>query len=66
MYTPQVSSPFKSSPEELVIGSKEIPISSALIVPSEKRLSVTVGISELVSGDKVPTQNVSDNYQSQS
>ena len=54
MYAPQVISPFSSSPEELVIGSKEIPIWSAEIVPSEKRLSVTVGIEVLESGDKVP------------
>jgi len=50
---PQVSSPFNCSPEELVIGSKETPISWALIVPCEKRLSVTVGISEFVAGDSV-------------
>lgn len=35
-------------------GSKAIPISLAVIVPAEKRLSVTVGI-VLESGDKVPT-----------
>ena len=64
MYTPQVSSPFSSSPEEPVIGSKETLIWLAVIVPCEKRLSVTVGISELVSGDNVPTENVSDNHQS--
>ena len=36
------------------MGSKEIPILWAGIVPSEKRLSVTVGILLLASGDKVP------------
>ena len=51
--TPQLISPFCSP--ELVAGSKEIPISLPGIVPSEKRLSVTVGILSLVPGDKVPT-----------
>ena len=46
-----------------MIGSKEIPISWAGIVPAEKRLLVTVGIEVLVPGDKVSTQNVSDSYQ---
>ena len=58
MHTPQVISPFNCSPDELVIGSKEIPISLAEMVPAEKRLSATVGIEPLVSGNKVPTPNV--------
>ena len=55
MYTPQVISPFACSPLELVIGSKETPITRAEIVPAVKRLSVTVGIAVFVLGDKVPT-----------
>ena len=58
MHTPQVSSPFVSSPLESVIGSKETLTKCSEIVPSEKRLSVTVGIVLEVSGDKVPTKNV--------
>ena len=50
-------SPFNSSPELPVIGSKETPISCALIVPCEKRLSVTVGISVFVAGDRVSRWN---------
>jgi len=55
MYTPQVISPFVCRPLESVIGSKETPISLAEIVPAEKRLSVTVGMEDDVSGDKVST-----------
>lgn len=56
MYTPQVSSPFNCVPLESVIGSKEILSTFSSIVPAVKRLSVTVGIVALVSGDKVPTK----------
>ena len=56
MYTPQIISPLICVPLESVIGSKEIPSTLLLIVPSEKRLSVTVGTVVLVSGDKVPTK----------
>jgi hypothetical protein len=55
MHTPQLSSPFVCAPEESVIGSKETATSFEGIVPDEKRLSVTVGIEVVVSGDKVPT-----------
>ena len=48
---PKVSSPLTDSKE--VVGSKETATRCSGIVPCEKRLSVTVGISELVSGDKV-------------
>ena len=41
-YLPHVSSPLTISGE--VVGSKEIPTPSAVIVPWEKRLSVTVGM----------------------
>jgi hypothetical protein len=51
LYIPQVSSPFNSLSS--VRGSKETAISWALIVPCEKRLSVTVGISVFVAGLKV-------------
>ena len=53
LYAPQVSSPFNSLSS--VRGSKETEISWALIVPCEKRLSVTVGISLFVAGLKVST-----------
>ena len=57
MSAPQVSSPFICVPLESVIGSKETLSSCAEIVPSEKRLSVTVGTVLPLSGaDKVPTK----------
>ena len=36
-------------------GSNEMPIKSSEIVPAEKSLSVTVGMLELVAGERVPT-----------
>ena len=48
---PKVSSPLLATSE--VVGSKETPISSAVITPWLKRLSVIVGIVERVSGDNV-------------
>ena len=51
---PQVSSPLTTALE--VVGSKEIPISSEVIMPELKRLSVTVGISVLGSLVKVPAE----------
>jgi hypothetical protein len=48
---PQVISPFMSLP--VMLGSKETPIDWAEMVPAENKLSVTVGIRELVAGDKV-------------
>jgi hypothetical protein len=53
MHTPQVSSPFISAMDP-VIGSKEILSTFSEIVPDEKRLSVTVGIVDSMSGVKVP------------
>jgi hypothetical protein len=55
MYIPQVSSPFICLALESVIGSKEILSIFSAIKPSAKRLSVTVGIVEFLSGDKEPT-----------
>jgi hypothetical protein len=49
---PQVSSPFTIS--RLVVGANEMPISCAVIVPRENRLSVTVGIEVPVAGERVP------------
>jgi len=49
---PKVSSPFVTDAD--VVGSNETPISSDVIVPCENRLSVTVGIRELVFGLSVP------------
>lgn len=49
---PHVNSPFTTS--RVFVGSKEIPISLALIKPLEKRLSVTVGMRVLVAGERVP------------
>ena len=50
---PNVNSPLFAT--SCVVGSNEIPISFADMVPWLNRLSVTVGIVERVSGDKVPT-----------
>jgi len=36
------------------VGSKEIPISLAVIAPLLNKLSVTVGMREPVAGDRVP------------
>lgn len=52
MKLPHVNSPFRTSRE--VVGSKEIPISLALINPLEKRLSVTVGMRVVLAGERVP------------
>ena len=49
---PNVNSPFSS--DVAVVGSKDTPTRSDEIVPCLKRLSVTVGTVEDVSGDKVP------------
>jgi hypothetical protein len=49
---PNVNSPFSSDDE--VVGSKDTATRSDGIVPWLERLSVTVGISLFVSGDKVP------------
>jgi len=54
-YVPHVSSPLSVSGE--VVGSKEIPTSSAVIVPWAKRLSVTVGMRP-PGGLKVPKKKV--------
>ena len=56
MHTPHVSSPFISAMDP-VIGSKEILSTFSEIVPDEKRLSVTVGIADSLSGVKVPIWN---------
>ena len=48
---PNVNSPLTDSKE--VVGSKETATKCSGMVPAEKRLSVTVGISEFSSGDKV-------------
>ena len=48
---PKVNSPFLSNVE--VVGSKDTPRRSAGVVPCKKRLSVTVGMAVVVSGDKV-------------
>ena len=50
---PKVNSPFAFG--SVFVGSKDTETMSAEIVPWLKRLSVTVGISEFESGDKVPT-----------
>ena len=55
-YVPQVSSPLTIS--GTVVGSKEIPISSAVMRPWAKALSVTVGIGVLVAGLKVPKKKI--------
>ena len=57
---PQVSSPLTT--ESVVVGSKEIPISLAVIVPPLKRLSVTVGISVLGSLVRVPAEPGQPNW----
>ena len=49
---PNVNSPFVS--DIVVVGSKDTPTRSDEIVPCLRRLSVTVGTVEDVSGDKVP------------
>jgi hypothetical protein len=49
---PKVSSPLTVS--AWFVGLKETPISFAVMVPCEKRLSVTVGMRVLVSGLSVP------------
>lgn len=36
------------------LGSNEMPMVLSVMVPDAKRLSVTVGTTELVSGDNVP------------
>lgn len=51
-HLPQVSSPFKTS--TVLVGLNEMPISLFVMIPREKRLSVTVGISVPVAGDSVP------------
>jgi len=51
---PKVSSPLTI--EVVVVGSKETPISLAVIVPRLKRLSVTVGISVLGELVRVPAE----------
>jgi len=53
---PQVSSPLRIS--GVVVGSKEIPISLAVMTPLAKRLSVTVGMGELVAGLKVSKKGI--------
>ena len=50
---PHVISPLFDTAE--VVGLKEIPMRLEEITPWLKRLSVIVGIVDLVSGDKVPT-----------
>ena len=54
MNKPQVSSPSIVT-LVVVIGSKEILSTFSAIVPSAKELSVTVGIVDVLSGNKVPT-----------
>jgi len=41
--------------DSAVAGSNEMPIKLEGIVPAEKRLSVTVGMAELTSGERVDT-----------
>lgn len=48
---PKVNSPLLEV--AVVVGSKEIPISLAVMIPWLNKLSVTVGILELVAGLKV-------------
>jgi len=50
---PHVSSPLAT--DSAVAGSNEMPIKLEGIVPAEKRLSVTVGIVEPESGERVDT-----------
>ncbi len=50
---PKVNSPFLT--DVVVVGSKDTETRSDEIVPWLKRLSVTVGMEEPESGDKVPT-----------
>ena len=50
---PNVNSPFLV--DVVVVGAKDMPISSDVMVPWLNRLSVTVGMEEPLSGDKVPT-----------
>ena len=50
---PKVNSPLSFG--VVVVGSKDMPISLDVMVPWLNRLSVTVGMEAVVSGDKVPT-----------
>jgi len=50
---PNVNSPFLT--DVVVVGSKDTATSSDVMVPWLKSLSVTVGMEELLCGDKVPT-----------
>src|SRR5882757_388515 len=50
---PNVNSPFLV--DVVVVGAKDMPISSDVMVPWLNRLSVTVGMEDPLSGDKVPT-----------
>ena len=56
---PNVSSPFVF--ERVVVGSKEIPTSSAEVRPTLKRSSVIVGISVLGSLVRVPAERGQSN-----
>ena len=49
---PHVVSPFTT--DCCVVGSKETPISFAVMTPFANKLSVTVGIVDVVAGDRVP------------
>ena len=53
IHIPQVISPFISW-SALVVGTKDMATSLAVIIPLAKRLSVTVGIVAWVSGERVP------------
>ena len=58
---PQVSSPFTT--DGTVVGSKETPISLAVMSPLANKSSVTVGMEELVAGESVPGKLMSAELQ---
>ena len=49
---PQVSSPLTT--DDTVVGSKETPISLAVMTPLANKLSVTAGMEEVAAGERVP------------
>ena len=58
---PQVISPLKRA--NSVAGSKETPIRFSEMVPLENKFSVTVGMEEEVSGERVPWKLMSSEMQ---
>jgi hypothetical protein len=58
---PQVSSPLTT--DGTVVGSKETPISLAVMTPLANKLSVTVGMEEVVAGERVPKKLMSAKMQ---